>query len=541
MNRTREELQKALKDIVNTKKIESGVSEAKGISNKIPDSDISPGVRDAVLILINPAMPNGFTHQIKFLESNTTTYARINNELGMSWAPEGKWKNNKFYPTEDVIITAEMILDMGKWQIKGVADREALYEPGTTIVNRGDSVVRVHDDYTTVTNQNLVFKVDKDWAYINGLRICVEPCGSEPWIPVGDTIVVWYPGNFRTWVFDNGGEWVNDKDIENPARFWPELGDGEPEYDYEEDWAYTQTTGNYGTMNRDTGELATIQTANNYVGTAFVPKPIYELGVYFRKNPIIILEDGKQVLDLPSPEPILRGTILNGDRWTKPMDTLVGIGYARERSYPYTEEFFLSYGIDEGKNILCAQRVAVTHQGLRGMITVPDCEYAFELSGAPVGPIFEYYSEATDTLKIFIALDEGAVDVFYFKNGSFTQETTMIFPSNIKDFSPTEWFEWPNDTTTIRYEVLVNSGWTKIEWNPETETLGPSTVLDSQGIEWIGWRTFGGGYTPNMFLQTDKITLLGIFYGGLGDEGRVILLPQQNPLGAEMGIEIRPM
>jgi hypothetical protein len=145
---------------------------------KAPDKllDVPIGVRDGLLKSINPEATDGFYYEIYFEGSNTSVYASLTFGLGFSYTPEGHWEGTIYKVDEEVKVKIQAIKDSLKWIIIGVND-ELNIIPGSSVVKRGD----------------ITLKVDKDWVWINGKKVCVEPCGASTDLEITKTVDNEYP------------------------------------------------------------------------------------------------------------------------------------------------------------------------------------------------------------------------------------------------------------------------------------------------------------------------------------------------------------
>jgi hypothetical protein len=128
-----------------------------------PDNllDVPIGLREGILTKIDKNAINGFTHEITFPASKTTIDTKILNDYGISWFPEGNYVNGVLTPTEEIKVNIEAINGTYQYKIIGAENSSLNIIPGATVIDRGT-----------------VLSVDKDWAYINGKKICVAPCGD---------------------------------------------------------------------------------------------------------------------------------------------------------------------------------------------------------------------------------------------------------------------------------------------------------------------------------------------------------------------------
>ena len=147
---------------------------------KTPDNilEVPIGIRDGILKSINPNALDEFYYEVYFEGFNTSVYAKLTFGLGFNYTPEGEWEGDIFRVTEEVKVKIQAIKDSLKWIIVGVGDQLDV-TPGTSSVTRGDSQVAVDKDKATVSQGDTILKVDGEWAYINGKKICVEPCGTS--------------------------------------------------------------------------------------------------------------------------------------------------------------------------------------------------------------------------------------------------------------------------------------------------------------------------------------------------------------------------
>lgn len=164
MKRTNEEVQDAIKNLAGLTKNDSGSIQSDSDVSSSPDR-VRDGARDARLIKIDPAQENGFIFQIKFIDSNTTVWARQSNELHEVSLPGGVWRDGVFHVQEEVYVNATIIMNTNNWQIDGSGGSEQIVGEETTPPNS-----------FVIQKGGITFMVTDDWVFINGWRVCVEPC-----------------------------------------------------------------------------------------------------------------------------------------------------------------------------------------------------------------------------------------------------------------------------------------------------------------------------------------------------------------------------
>jgi hypothetical protein len=166
------------------------------------------GIReDGVLKSIDPNAQDEFYYNVIFSGSKTTVSAKMMDGLGFGYTPEGQWNNDIYECTEVVNVKLEAIQNSLQWMITGVEIPLNII-PGTSYIIRGNSYVYVDNEEVVITNNNstiiienddikiqkgnsnviienddikltnnnIELKIDDNWAYINGERICTNIC-----------------------------------------------------------------------------------------------------------------------------------------------------------------------------------------------------------------------------------------------------------------------------------------------------------------------------------------------------------------------------
>lgn len=186
---TEQDAQDALKKLLALKKdsnpayAESDVSQdgdPNAIVTSTPDEvlDSSIGVRHGQLLSINENIEFGYW--VYFPATNTGVACKSSNEWSITATP--KIKNTTADGTmildTPIDVSIKQIKDTLQWEITGSDSKQNVARQSqSTIIQPGGTE----------------FKVDNDWAYINGKKICVQPCGAGTDLVITKTVDNAYP------------------------------------------------------------------------------------------------------------------------------------------------------------------------------------------------------------------------------------------------------------------------------------------------------------------------------------------------------------
>lgn len=498
------------------------------------------GTRDAILKRINPNATDGFTHEILFPETNTTTWARVSSS-GIISTPKGSWVNGYFVISETKVVHASIIKDTLQWEIKGeeAEINEKTISSNSTVIKKGDTVFEVNEEKARVTIGDTLFVINSNGVFVNGKKVCVEPCSSSPpvalWSIVADSVWVYYEDGI--WVFDQkSGKWVNHLSIPNimGIDYFPQENG--------EDIYFVQSPDKMGTINEFTGS-AVIQKTSSYdfERIFYMTRSIGGFGNDFAKC-IPVYNETKYIDGVEVAVENFDDSYLPGERPPyfdlSSFSKIMGGALLKNKYMPlggsYQEvKFTVIYGEREGKGVVDVYSFS-DESDLNNLTFIK----TIELSGIPLGPNYPHEWDNGDlygsgssgvNTRLYISTNN-SVDILSFETfGDLTLAKTIpiTVTGNFKyirvddgDYNyHDEVLAVTGDTVTRIDATTFNILGTKIYSNPvvcfETESI---TKGENHGY-YLTTKTFG--YDDGSFFTYE------------------VPLPQENPLGFTISTEIR--